>query len=111
LYSTKRKRLFDTAVSALGLLLLSPLFALPALLVRLKLGAPALFQRERQVKPFTLLKFRTMTEGRDATGNLLPDAERLAKFGKLLYSSSLDELPELWNVLKGEMSLWGNRRY
>lgn len=106
------KRLFDVVVSVLVLLLLSPLFGLLALLVRYKLGKPALFRQERpglQGKPFTLLKFRTMTDTRDAAGNLLPDGQRLTKFGKFLRASSLDELPELWNVLKGEMSLVGPR--
>lgn len=106
------KRLFDLAVAALALLLLSPLLGLLALLVRLKLGSPVLFSQQRpglHGKPFTLSKFRTMTDKRDAQGNLLPDAERLTKFGKFLRASSLDELPELWNVLKGEMSLVGPR--
>ncbi len=106
------KRLFDFTVAALALLLLSPLLGLLALLVRLKLGSPVLFRQQRpglHGKPFTLSKFRTMTDKRDAQGNLLPDAERLTKFGKFLRASSLDELPELWNVLKGEMSLVGPR--
>lgn len=106
------KRLFDFTVAALALLLLSPLLGLLALLVRLKLGSPVLFRQQRpglHGKPFTLSKFRTMTDKRDAQGNLLPDAERLTNFGKFLRASSLDELPELWNVLKGEMSLVGPR--
>ena len=106
------KRLFDLTVAALALLLLSPLLGLLALLVRLKLGSPVLFRQQRpglHGKPFTLIKFRTMTDKRDAQGNLLPDAERLTPFGKFLRASSLDELPELWNVLKGEMSLVGPR--
>jgi sugar transferase EpsL len=110
------KRLFDLTVAALALFLLSPLLGLLALLVRLKLGSPVLFRQQRpglHGKPFTLSKFRparrTMTDKRDAQGNLLPDAERLTKFGKFLRASSLDELPELWNVLKGEMSLVGPR--
>jgi len=106
------KRLFDLLVSALALLFFSPVFGLLTLLVRHKLGTPALFRQERpgrQGKPFTLLKFRTMTDARDAAGNLLPDNQRLTKFGKFLRASSLDELPELWNVLKGEMSLVGPR--
>jgi sugar transferase EpsL len=110
------KRLFDLAIAALALFLFSPLLGLLALLVRLKLGSPILFRQQRpglHGKPFTLSKFRpalrTMTDKRDAQGNLLPDAERLTKFGKFLRASSLDELPELWNVLKGEMSLVGKR--
>lgn len=93
------------------------LLALPvmlpiALLVRWKLGAPVLFRQSRaglHGKPFTLYKFRTMTDDRDSSGNLLPDSDRLTAFGCFLRSSSLDELPELWNVLKGEMSFVGPR--
>ena len=110
--SPRPKRLFDLLISLLVLLLLFPLLGLLALLVRLKLGSPVLFRQQRpglHGKPFTLIKFRTMTDKRDAQGNLLPDAERLTKFGKFLRASSLDELPELWNVLKGEMSLVGPR--
>jgi lipopolysaccharide/colanic/teichoic acid biosynthesis glycosyltransferase len=106
------KRLSDILVSTLVSLLLSPLLGVLALLVRLKLGSPVLFRQQRpglNGRPFTLVKFRTMTDKRDAQGNLLPDAERLTKFGKFLRASSLDELPELWNVLKGEMSLVGPR--
>jgi sugar transferase EpsL len=106
------KRLFDAVIVALALLLLWPGLALLALLVLLKLGSPVLFRQQRpglNGKPFTLIKFRTMTDKRDAQGNLLPDAERLTNFGKFLRASSLDELPELWNVLKGEMSLVGPR--
>jgi lipopolysaccharide/colanic/teichoic acid biosynthesis glycosyltransferase len=96
----------------LALLLLSPVLAVLAVLVRLKLGSPVLFRQQRSGlhgKPFTLVKFRSMTDRRDGQGNLLPDAERLTRFGRFLRASSLDELPELWNVLKGEMSLVGPR--
>jgi sugar transferase EpsL len=106
------KRLFDSLVSGLALLVLSPLLALLAVLVRVKLGTPVFFRQQRpglRGKSFTLIKCRTMIDQRDAHGNLLPDAERLTKFGKFLRAGSLDELPELWNVLKGEMSLVGPR--
>jgi sugar transferase EpsL len=106
------KRLFDLTLTALALFLLSPLLGLLALLVRRKLGSPVLFRQQRpglHGRPFTLIKFRTMTDTRDAQGNLLPDAERLTRFGRFLRSSSLDELPELWNVVCGDMSLVGPR--
>jgi lipopolysaccharide/colanic/teichoic acid biosynthesis glycosyltransferase len=106
------KRLFDTLLSACGLLVLAvPLMAL-AWLIRRKLGSPVLFTQVRpglHGKPFRMVKFRTMTDERDASGALLPDAQRLTPFGRFLRSSSLDELPELWNVLKGDMSLVGPR--
>ena len=106
------KRLFDVIVSAAGLILLSPLLALLAFLVRINLGAPVFFRQERpglHEKIFRLYKFRSMKDAVDRNGNELPDAERLSKFGSLLRASSLDELPELFNVLKGEMSLVGPR--
>ncbi len=106
------KRLFDVMLTASALVLLSPLLAVVALLVRVKLGAPILFKQPRpgwHGRPFTIRKFRTMTDARDAAGRLLPDAERLTRFGKFLRSTSLDELPELLNVLRGEMSLVGPR--
>ena len=106
------KRLFDVIVSAAGLILLSPLLALLAVLVRINLGAPIFFRQERpglHEKIFRLYKFRSMKDAVDRNGNELPDAERLSKFGSLLRASSLDELPELFNVLKGEMSLVGPR--
>lgn len=106
------KRLFDIVVATLAL----AVFALPllflVLLVRRKLGRPAFFRQVRpglDGKPFEMVKLRTMTDGRDAHGNLLPDSERLTPFGRFLRSTSLDELPELWNVLKGDMSLVGPR--
>lgn len=111
-YTRFGKRLFDLALSLAALLLLCPVLAALALLVRVQLGAPVLFRQTRpglRGKLFTLYKFRTMTGARDAQGNLLPDAERLTRFGRFLRSTSLDELPELFNVLKGEMSLVGPR--
>ncbi|WP_315919357.1 sugar transferase [Mesorhizobium sp. SP-1A] len=106
------KRLFDIVVSFLALVLLSPVLAILALLVRSRLGSPVLFRQVRPglgARPFEMIKFRTMTDARAANGELLPDAERLTAFGRFLRSTSLDELPELWNVLKGEMSLVGPR--
>jgi sugar transferase EpsL len=106
------KRTFDILISAAALLVLSPLLGLLALLVRFKLGTPMLFCQQRpglNSRPFSMYKFRTMTDARDVTGTLLPDTERLTRFGRFLRSTSLDELPELWNVLKGEMSLVGPR--
>lgn len=106
------KRTFDFLASSLALAILLPLLLLLATLVRLQLGIPILFRQERpglRAKPFTLYKFRTMNDARDANGNLLPDAERLTPFGRFLRSTSLDELPSLYNVLKGDMSLVGPR--
>lgn len=106
------KRAFDITVAGLLLVLLSPFLAVLALLVRWRLGTPVFFRQTRPGlygAPFLMLKFRTMTDQRDDNGELLPDAERLTRFGRFLRSSSLDELPELWNVLKGEMSLVGPR--
>ena len=106
------KRVFDLLVGSLALLMLAlPLLAL-AWLIRRKLGSPVLFRQVRpglHGKPFTMVKFRTMTDERDSDGTLLPDAQRLTAFGRFLRASSLDELPELWNVLRGEMSLVGPR--
>jgi lipopolysaccharide/colanic/teichoic acid biosynthesis glycosyltransferase len=106
------KRLFDFVAASLALLMLAlPLLAL-AWVIRRKLGSPVLFRQVRpglQGRPFTMVKFRTMTDDRGPDGALLPDARRLTPFGRFLRASSLDELPELWNVLKGEMSLVGPR--
>jgi lipopolysaccharide/colanic/teichoic acid biosynthesis glycosyltransferase len=106
------KRLFDTTVAFLAMLVLAlPLLVL-AWLIRSKLGSPVLFRQVRpglNGRPFTMVKFRTMTDARGPDGALLPDAQRLTPFGRFLRASSLDELPELWNVLKGEMSLVGPR--
>ena len=106
------KRLFDLALTIPGLIVLSPVILLLTILVRWKLGVPVLFRQFRpglNGLPFEMLKFRTMTEARDAYGVPLSDAQRMTRFGQFLRSSSLDELPELWNVLRGEMSLVGPR--
>ncbi len=106
------KRLFDTISSAAGLVVISPLLAALAVLVRFKLGSPILFRQQRPGlggKAFVIYKFRTMTDQRDAAGNLLPDEQRLPAFGRFLRSTSFDELPELLNVLKGDMSIVGPR--
>lgn len=106
------KRLLDISASIIGLFLLAPVFAVVAYQVRRKLGSPVLFRQVRpgkDGKPFEMIKFRTMRDAIDTAGNLLPDAERMTSFGSFLRSSSLDELPELWNVLKGDMSLVGPR--
>jgi len=106
------KRLFDIFASFFGLLLLAPVISIVAWQIRRKLGTPVLFRQVRpglDGKPFEMIKFRTMRDAVDAAGNPLPDSERMTPFGSFLRSSSLDELPELWNVLKGEMSLVGPR--
>jgi lipopolysaccharide/colanic/teichoic acid biosynthesis glycosyltransferase len=106
------KRLIDISASVLALICLSPILLLVALLVRTRLGAPVLFRQERpgkMGKPFRMIKFRTMTDRRDADGQLMSDADRLTPFGRWLRTTSLDELPELWNVLRGDMSLIGPR--
>ncbi|MCB0164901.1 MAG: sugar transferase [Anaerolineae bacterium] len=106
------KRLLDLTITIPALIFLSPVLAVIALLVQLKLGAPVIFRQQRPGQygqPFTILKFRTLTNARDAEGQLLPDAERLTPFGRFLRQSSLDELPELINIVKGEMSLVGPR--
>ncbi|HBH7901670.1 TPA: sugar transferase [Vibrio parahaemolyticus] len=106
------KRIFDFTASLCGLILLSPIIALVAWKIRKNLGSPVLFRQTRpglNGKPFEMVKFRTMKDAVDAQGNPLPDSERMTPFGDKLRNSSLDELPELWNVLKGEMSLVGPR--
>ncbi|ASL26863.1 sugar transferase [Azotobacter chroococcum] len=106
------KRLFDLLVATTALLLLAPLLLVLAWLVRRRIGAPVLFRQLRpglHGRPFALLKFRSMREALDERGRPLPDAERLTPFGRFLRASSLDELPELWNVLRGDMSLVGPR--
>ena len=107
-----RKRAFDIIVSFFGLLLLSPVLVIVAWQIRRKLGTPVLFRQIRpgkDGKPFEMIKFRTMRDAKDAVGNSLPDADRITSLGQFLRSTSLDELPELWNVLKGDMSLVGPR--
>jgi lipopolysaccharide/colanic/teichoic acid biosynthesis glycosyltransferase len=106
------KRWFDIVLSTVGLLLLLPVIMVVAWLAHRHLGSPVLFRQVRPGlggKPFQLVKFRTMLDARDANGELLADAERMTAFGRFLRASSLDELPELWNVLKGDMSLVGPR--
>ena len=106
------KRYFDLALVVLSALFWVPILILVALMVRWRLGAPVFFRQERpglKAKPFHLIKFRSMTDERDSDGNLLPDADRLPAFGQWLRSTSLDELPELLNILKGEMSFVGPR--
>ena len=106
------KRLFDIIASASGLIFLSPVFLILIYLIRKNLGEPVFFTQERpgkDGKPFKMIKFRSMRDAVDKDGNPLPDSERLTPFGKKLRATSLDELPELWNVLKGEMSMVGPR--
>lgn len=106
------KRGFDIVASLCGLIILSPVIAIVAWQIRRKLGSPVLFRQTRpglHGKSFEMIKFRTMRDAVDAAGNILPNAERMTPFGNLLRSTSLDELPELWNVLKGDMSLVGPR--
>src|SRR5690554_5059659 len=106
------KRLFDILASAFGLLLLSPVILIVAWQVRRKLGSPVFFRQTRpglNGKPFEMVKFRTMRDAVDENGKPLPDSERITPFGRFLRSTSLDELPELWNVLKGDMSVVGPR--
>jgi len=106
------KRAFDIAASTSALVVLSPVLAITAYKVKKELGSPVLFRQVRpglHGKPFEMVKFRTMKDATDKEGNALPNSERLTEFGKKLRASSLDELPELWNVLKGDMSLVGPR--
>ena len=112
MYSKYFKRILDIVLSIITIIVLSPIIAVVAILVRIKLGTPIIFMQKRPGKDgkiFTLYKFRTMTDEIDAMGELLPDEVRLKKFGKFLRSTSLDELPELVNILKGEMSFVGPR--
>ncbi|WP_347454590.1 sugar transferase [Acinetobacter thermotolerans] len=106
------KRILDVAIASTALVILSPVYALVAYKVKKNLGSPVLFRQVRpglHGKPFEMIKFRTMKDAVDAQGNPLPDSERLTPFGQMLRSTSLDELPELWNVIKGDMSIVGPR--
>lgn len=112
MYKRYFKCIFDYAFALVGLILLSPVLIIICLLVRVKLGSPIFFKQVRitkDEKPFEIVKFRTMTDARDENGQLLPDTERFSRFGNFLRNSSIDELPELINVLKGDMSLVGPR--
>jgi len=111
-YAKYGKRFFDLALIIPGFLLISPLLSILAILVRFKLGSPVLFCQERpglHGQPFNIYKFRTMTDKRDGDGRLLPDGDRLTRLGRFFRATSLDELPELWNVLKSDMSIVGPR--
>lgn len=106
------KRFVDIVLASLGLIVLLPVIGIVAVCIRRKLGSPVIFSQMRpgmHGKPFEMVKFRTMLDAFDASGNPLPDSQRMTPFGRLLRSTSLDELPELWNVLKGDMSLVGPR--
>lgn len=112
MYEVLIKRPFDFLVALFALLVLYPVLIFLAIMVRVRLGSPILFKQKRPGlygQPFMMMKFRTMTDGRDKNGNLLPDDQRMTAFGKFLRSTSLDELPELINVLRGDMSLVGPR--
>lgn len=112
MYRKYIKRIIDFSLSFIALIILSPIFLIVSILVKIKLGTPVIFKQERpglNEKVFTLYKFRTMNDKKDENGNLLSDSERLTKFGKMLRSTSLDELPELINILKGDMSIVGPR--
>ena len=112
MYKNYVKRPLDIVLSLIALIVLSPIMLVVGLLVRIKLGSPVIFKQPRpgkNEKIFTIYKFRTMTDKRGSNGSLLPDAERLTKFGKFLRSTSLDELPELLNIIKGDMSIVGPR--
>ena len=112
MYAKYIKRILDFVLSLVALIVLSPVLLIVAILVRVKLGSPVIFKQQRpgkNEKIFTLYKFITMTDKKDENGNLLPDSERLTKFGKFLRSTSLDELPELVNILKGDMAIVGPR--
>jgi len=112
MYKRFFKRPMDFILSLLALVVLSPLLIISAILVRIKLGSPVIFKQQRpglNEKIFTIYKFRTMTDKKDSDGNLLPDGERLTDFGRFLRKTSIDELPELFNILNGDMSIVGPR--
>ena len=112
IYARYIKRILDVLLSGCALVVLSPVLLIVAVLVRTKLGSPVIFCQERpgkDEKVFKMYKFRSMTDARDENGELLPDEVRLTKFGRALRSTSLDELPELWNIFKGDMSIVGPR--
>lgn len=112
MYEKVLKRIFDCLLSGIALIVLSPIILVTAMLVRIKLGTPVIFKQERPGKDeklFKLFKFRSMTDERDVNGNLLPDEKRLPGFGRILRTTSLDELPELINIFNGDMSIVGPR--
>ncbi len=112
MYRKYLKRLMDFVLSLLAIIVLLPVLGIVAIMVRIKLGSPVIFRQDRpglNEEIFTMYKFRTMTDEKDENGELLPDSIRLTKFGKFLRSTSLDELPELFNILKGDMSIVGPR--
>lgn len=112
MYQKHIKRVLDFILSLIAIIILSPILLITGILVRIKLGSPIIFKQERPGKDekiFTLYKFRTMTDKKDENGKLLEDSKRITKFGKILRSTSIDELPELFNILKGDMSFVGPR--
>ncbi len=112
MYRKYLKKPMDFVLALLGLIVLSPILLITGILVMIKLGSPIIFKQERpglNEKIFVMYKFRSMTDERDEDGKLLPDSVRLTRFGRMLRSTSLDELPELWNILRGEMSIVGPR--
>lgn len=112
MYQKFIKRLLDIIISGIGIIVLSPVILIVVLLVRIKIGTPVVFTQERpgkNEKIFKMYKFRSMTNAKDEKGNLLPDEERMTNFGKKLRATSLDELPQLWNIFKGDMSIIGPR--
>lgn len=112
MYQNYFKRILDVILASIAIICLSPLLITTAILVKSKLGSPVIFKQKRaglNCKPFVMYKFRSMTDSKDVNGNLLPDEDRLTSFGKKLRASSVDELPELFNIIKGDMSIIGPR--